>query len=60
MGFTQASLLAQALRLLNEKPRFRPRDTRLSFNSYSVAAEIEEILKRQGYDPADPRFFPKS
>jgi hypothetical protein len=59
MGYIEAGLLAKALRLLNDKPRFGPRDTRLDFDSYSVAAEIEQTLKRQGYDPADPTFLPR-
>jgi hypothetical protein len=60
MTHAQAATIARALRLLNDKPRFRPRDQRLNFDSYSVAAELTELLQRAGRNPNDPSFFPTS
>lgn len=57
MTHQQAAIIARALRLLNEKPRFGPRDRRLNFDSYSVAAELSEMLRKSGRDPNDPAFF---
>lgn len=44
-----AALMAKALALLNDKPRFGPRDRRLPFDSYSLAAEISSRLIAAGY-----------
>jgi hypothetical protein len=52
MTRSQAETLAKALRLLDDQPRFGPRDRKLPFDSYSVAGELTEILKRNGYSPA--------
>lgn len=37
--------------LLNEKPRFGPRDRRLRFDSYSLASDIEALFHAQSIDP---------
>lgn len=50
MTHQEAVLLAKALHLLNEKPRFGPRDRRAGYDSYSVAADLTELLRRKGYD----------
>lgn len=52
MAHNDAVLLAKVLRLLNDHPRFGPRDRRLPFDSYSVAAEVTQRLDRGGYDAA--------
>ena len=48
---SDAELLAKALCLLNDKPRFGPRDRRLPFDSYSLAADITVRLKQAHLDP---------
>lgn len=45
-----AELLCKIHRLLNDHPRFGPGDRRLRFDSYSVAAEVGEVLAKAGYD----------
>lgn len=45
-----AELLIKIHRLLNQHPRFGPGDRRLRFDSYSVVAELDEVLTRAGYD----------
>lgn len=47
----RAELLARVLMLLNEKPRFGPRDRRLRFDSYSLASDIEALFHAQSIDP---------
>jgi len=54
MTRAQAETLAKALRLMNDHPRFAPRDRRLPFDSYSVAEELEELLRRNGYSGTAP------
>lgn len=48
----QAELLIKIHCLLNAHPRFGPGDRRLPFDSYSVAAEVGEVLTKAGYDVA--------
>ena len=60
MTHSDAQVLASALRLLNDKPRFGPRDRRLAFDSYSVASQLTALLKRSGYDPLDPSLLPRN
>lgn len=48
-----AIAIARALRLLNEKPRFGPRDRRAGFDSYSVASDLEHVLATAGYKPLE-------
>lgn len=50
MTRNQISTLAKALKLMNDHPRFGTRNRRFEFDSYSVAEEIETILKKEGYD----------
>lgn len=50
MDKATARALARALHLLNDKPRFGPRNRRLPFDSYSVASEIEAALAAAGID----------
>lgn len=60
MTHSDAQVLACALRLLNDKPRFGPRDRRLAFDSYSVASQLTAMLQRAGYNPNDPNLFPRN
>jgi hypothetical protein len=60
MTFSDAQVLASALYLLNAKPRFGPLDRRLAFDSYSVAADIEKLLRRAGYEPMHPSLLPRN
>jgi hypothetical protein len=57
MTHQEAVTLAKALRLLDDQPRFGPRDRRLQFDSYSVAADIEATLRAAGYDPRNPHLL---
>ena len=50
MNIAIARLLVRALILLNDRPRFGPRNRRFAFDSYSVASEIEGTLKQHGWD----------
>ena len=50
-------LLAQAVMLFNEKPRFGPRNRRLHFDSYSLAADLSTAIKKHGFNPNDPVLF---
>ena len=54
MTHPEAILMAKALRLLNSTPRFAPRDRRQQFDSYSVAVDIENLLRANGWNPQDP------
>ena len=45
-----AELIAKALLIINEKPRFGPNDRRLGFDSYSLAGGLTDMLHRAGYD----------
>ena len=44
-----ADLIVRALILLNGQPRFAPRDSRLHFDSYTIAAELDQLLRRTGW-----------
>lgn len=50
-------LVARAIMLLNDKPRFGPCNRRLHFDSYSVAADLSEAVRRHGFEPTDPVLF---
>lgn len=49
MSREEADLLVRCLILFNQQPRFGPKDTRLHFDSYSLASEISALLKRHGW-----------
>ena len=44
-----ADILVRCLILLNGQPRFAPRDRRLHYDSYSMAVEIDQLLRRTGW-----------
>ena len=58
MNTNVAKVLVSALILLNDKPRFGPRNRRLNIDSYSVAADIAIVLKLHGIDWQDPAYQP--
>lgn len=49
-----AALLQRVIILLNDKPRFGPRNRRYRFDSYSVAAEVTRLVTQAGYQSNDP------
>lgn len=57
LATVDVEVLAQAVMLLNDKPRFGPRNRRLHFDSYSVAAALSNAIKRHGFNPTDPMLF---
>jgi hypothetical protein len=59
MTFSQAQILAQAVYLLNQTPRFSPRDRRMHFDSYSTAADLTSMLRASGYEPDHPSLLPR-
>lgn len=59
MNIDTARLLVAALILLNDHPRFGPRNRHLAIDSYSVAADIDAALKSAGWDWRDPQLQPK-
>jgi hypothetical protein len=42
--------MLKVIMLLNERPRFGPKDRRLRFDSYSLCSELEDVLKAHGVD----------
>jgi len=50
IGQHEADLLVRILILLNDQPRFAPKDRRLHYDSYSLASEITDTLKRNGWN----------
>jgi hypothetical protein len=58
MDLTTARILTAALILLNDQPRFAPRNRRLSIDSYSVAEGIQVLLNSKGWDWQDPQLQP--
>ena len=52
-----AELLAQAVMLLNDHHRFKPKTHRMRFDSYSVAADLSSVMRKHGFDPNDPVLF---
>lgn len=52
-----AELVAQAIMLLNDHPRFNPKTHRMKFDSYSVAADLSATMRRHGFEPTDPVLF---
>ena len=42
--------MLKVIMLLNEHPRFGPKDRRLRFDSYSLASALEDVLKTHGVD----------
>ena len=57
LATVDVEVLAQAVMLLNDKPRFGPRNRRLHFDSYSVAADLSKAILRHGFNPTDPVLF---
>lgn len=52
MTIEEARILVRVLLLLNSKPRFSTRwASATPFDSYSIAAEIEELLQKYNFDP---------
>jgi len=49
--------IAAVVLLLNEKPRFGPRNRRLHFDSYSLAANLSAAITKHGFKPNDPVLF---
>lgn len=58
MDLTTARILTAALILLNDHPRFGPRNRRYSVDSYSVAEDIRVLLNSKGWDWQDPQLQP--
>ena len=52
-----AELLAQAVMLLNDHPRFKPKTHRMKFDSYTVAADLSAAMRKHGFNPNDPVLF---
>lgn len=58
MNIITAKVLVAALILLNSKPRFGPRNRRINLDSYSVASDIQQLLKANGWNWQDPQLQP--
>lgn len=58
MNIQTAKVLVAALLLLNSKPRFGPSNRRIAIDSYSVAFDIQQVLKANGWDWQDPQLQP--